>query len=59
MSESGQREQRAIEKLRECQKNRDFEAAHSTADDVLCDLLRELGFGKVVDEWMKVDKWYA
>ena len=49
----------AIEELKEAQKNRDTEAAHDHADDVLCKLLTTLGFTDVVEEYNKVDKWYA
>jgi hypothetical protein len=49
----------AIEKLKECQKNGDTEAAHSEADDVLCQLLNALGYAIVVAEYEKIDKWYA
>ena len=49
----------AIAKLKEQQSNRDFEIAHGVADDVLCDLLRELGYGEVVDEYNEVGKWYS
>jgi hypothetical protein len=51
--------QAAIAILRDCQQPGDTEAAHSRADDAICDLLRSLGYGDVVDEWEKVDKWYA
>jgi hypothetical protein len=37
----------------------DTEIAHKFADRALCDLLRELGFGEVVDEYNKIDKWYS
>lgn len=49
----------AIEKLKVLQNSGDTVAAHSDADDVLCDLLTALGYGDVVVEWGKVDKWYA
>lgn len=49
----------AITKLKELQKQWDPEKNHGIADDILCDLLRSLGYGDVVDEWDKVDKWYA
>lgn len=52
-------EQQAIDMLRECQKSGDTEAAHSDADDVLCQLLSALGYNNVVLEWNKVLKWYA
>jgi len=49
----------AIELLKTEQNNRDLEMAHYNADDVLCELLKALGYAEVVDEWAKVDKWYA
>lgn len=51
----------AIERLREAQKvgARDPETGHGDADDVLCELLKAMGYGDVVDEWEKVEKWYA
>lgn len=49
----------AIEMLKACQTNGDIECAHCDADEVLCELLNSLGFGDVVAEWEKVDKWYA
>lgn len=52
-------EDEAIKALKECQNDGDTEAAHSNADDILCALLKELGYQNVVDEWNKVPKWYA
>lgn len=49
----------AAEKLRELQKPGDTEISHSMADDVLCELLVKLGCSDVVEEWKKVEKWYA
>ena len=49
----------AIEKLRECQKDDNIDAAHRNADHVLCELLVALGYADVVAEWVEVDKWYA
>jgi hypothetical protein len=51
--------QKAIDELKIAQGNGDTEAAHSSADEVLCRLLSALGYQDVVDEWEKVDKWYA
>lgn len=51
--------QEIIEQLKEQQKNWDTEVAHGKADIIICSLLRQLGYGDVVDEWDKVDKWYA
>jgi hypothetical protein len=49
----------AIRQLQECQNNRDIEAAHGDADDILCSLLKSLGFDDVVAEYEKVNKWFA
>jgi len=50
---------KAMEDLIFLQASDDTEGAHARADEVLCDLLREMGFGDVVDAWDKIDKWYA
>ena len=50
----------AIQSLKSLQGyNVDVEAVHGIADDILCDLLIDLGFQDVVDEYNKVEKWYA
>lgn len=49
----------AIELLRTQANNLDQEEAHHAADMVLCRLLTELGYAEVVDEWHKIEKWYA
>lgn len=49
----------AIRQLKQAQENGDIESAHSKADYVLCALLAELGYQDVLDEWEKVEKWYA
>jgi hypothetical protein len=49
----------AINLLRMEQKNGDTEMAHHNADGVLCELLKALGYSDVVEEWAKVEKWYA
>jgi len=49
----------AIEALKQEQKNGDIEGAHSNADDILCQLLNLIGCKEVVEEFEKVDKWYA
>ena len=50
---------KAVAKLKELQECHDWEAAHGDADDLLCDLLRELGYSEVADEFDEVGKWYA
>ena len=49
----------AIEQLKSLQNEYDIERAHARADDVLCELLRTLGYEEVVKEWDEIDKWYA
>ncbi|WP_313752447.1 hypothetical protein [Mixta calida] len=49
----------ALAKLRILQVLRDKEIAHVNADDVICDLLKSLGYQDVVEEYDKIDKWYA
>ena len=48
-----------MDRLKIAQENTDVELAHVDADDVLCDLLEALGYNNVVEEYHKVEKWYA
>lgn len=57
MSEKEQQEY--INRLRELQKEGDIERAHSAADGILCEVLEKLGYGNIVKEYNKIDKWYA
>ena len=43
----------------ECYNDGDTEVDHLRADNILCSLLYELGYDKVVEEYDKVSKWYA
>lgn len=45
--------------LKEQQDSHDTEIAHSRADDILCDILTELGYNDIVEEYHKIGKWYA
>ena len=49
----------AIKQLRQDCQSTDTERDHSNADDIICALLITLGYADVVEEWGKVDKWYA
>lgn len=40
-------------------KDRDTESAHATADDIMCELLRELGYEEGVEIFEQMEKWYA
>ncbi|KKM87607.1 hypothetical protein LCGC14_1267240 [marine sediment metagenome] len=49
-----------IERLQQLQKdNDDVEYIHRMADMVLRDILTELSYVELVEEYDKVDKWYA
>ena len=37
----------------------DEEDGHMEADDVLCKYLKELGHEEIVNEFNKINKWYA
>ncbi len=37
----------------------DTERGHVEADNILCELLKELGYSDVVEEFEKIDKWYS
>ncbi len=47
------------QKLIKQQSNRNTETAHSEADEYLCDLLVKLGFEDVVEEYTKLNRWFA
>jgi hypothetical protein len=53
--------QAALDKLNTIQvdKGQGTEQIHIDADQVLCDLLVSLGYGDVVAEYNKVEKWFA
>ena len=48
-----------LERLKELEHSGDPEYAHGEADDVLCDILKYLGFEEIVEAYDKVPKWYA
>lgn len=48
-----------IEALKVEQQNHDTEEAHCNADDILCNLLTDLGYKPIVEEYNQVSKWYA
>ena len=51
--------QSVIDRLKQEQKNDDYEIAHCNADDLLCELLNKVGLQEVVDEFIKVGRWYS
>lgn len=49
----------ATEEMEALIENDDTEVAHLKADDILCELLRDLGYNTLVDAYDEVAKWYA
>lgn len=47
------------QKLVDLQKDTDLEAAHVRADAILLDILRDFGLEDIIEEYEKIDKWYA
>ena len=37
----------------------DIEGQHSIADKILCEIIILLGYPEIVEEYKKIDKWYA
>lgn len=60
MSQKPTKEQ-DIERMKEIARlsEVDAEMAHLEADDLLCNVLRRAGYSELVDEFAKVEKWYA
>lgn len=54
-----ERAERFINRLKLLQSSADRAYSHIEADRILCELLTELNFSDVVEEWIKVQKAYA
>ncbi len=37
----------------------DYECSHGRADDILCELLKDLGYGEVVELYDSFTRWYG
>ena len=48
-----------LKELISLQNISDVEAAHSRADDILVEILISLGLNDIVNEYEKINKWYA
>ena len=48
-----------ITQLRELQESDDTESAHVQADRILCDILLQLGYTDIIEEYHQIGKWYA
>lgn len=52
-------EDKYLRQMREAGASSDTETAHANADDILCWLLEDLGYKRVVSVYRKIKKWYA
>lgn len=50
---------RELEELIKLRYNSDTEVAHVRADDLLCDILEQLGEDAIVKAFHDIKKWYA
>ena len=48
-----------INRIRDLANNRDVEGTHIEADKILCEVLKTLGQSELVEEFEKLEKWYA
>lgn len=48
-----------INRIRDLTNNRDVEGTHIEADKILCEVLKTLGQSELVEEFEKLEKWYA
>jgi hypothetical protein len=48
-----------LARLHELTQSDDTEGAHGNADDILCEILSELGYDDIVETYNRVNKWYA
>ena len=48
-----------INRIRDLANNRDVEGTHIEADKILCEVLKTLEQSELVEEFEKLEKWYA
>ncbi len=48
-----------LERLRLIQEKSDIEDRHIEADQLLCDLLTELGYDQIVKQYGEIEKYHA
>ena len=49
----------ALERMVDLKAHNDTEIAHEIADEILCEVLRGLGYNDLVDAYEAVPKWFA
>ena len=47
------------ERMRFIEENEFIDDGHEKADELMCELLRELGYGEAVEIFEKMKKWYS
>lgn len=52
-------EEKYLQLLKDRCNSFDTEKNHLNANDILCDLLEELGYMDLVKEFRKIKKWYS
>ncbi len=53
------KKQEYIERMKKCVDDNDPENAHLVADDIIINMLSDLGHQDIVELWSNVYKWYA
>lgn len=48
-----------LEQLQDLKCALDIEISHIEADEILCKILKELGYTEIVKAYNKVSKWYV
>jgi hypothetical protein len=48
-----------IIELNDLNRKGDTEAAHQRADNILCEILIDLGYADIVEAYDNVQKWYS
>lgn len=48
-----------LSQLNDLISENDVEKKHIDADNILCELLKELGFNEIVESFNKLKKWYG
>lgn len=48
-----------LSQMKELRYEDDTEHAHVVADEILCNLLDELGYKELVDAFDDLDRWYS
>lgn len=51
--------EQAAKRMQEIADEGDIEGGHKDADDLMCQILRTLGYGAMIEIYIELDKWYA